>query len=61
MYISKHMVYKIRYMIHISCILIVCVKKKKSGFIKAETTSYTDLVEHGGEAGAKEKGKVCAS
>ena len=28
------------------------------GFIKAETTAYTDLVEFGGEQGAKEKGKV---
>jgi len=33
-------------------------KDFEKGFIKAETTSYTDLVEHGGEAGAKEKGKV---
>ena len=28
------------------------------GFIKAETTAYADLVEFGGEQGAKEKGKV---
>ena len=30
----------------------------EKGFIKAETIAYPDFVEHGGEQGAKEKGKM---
>ena len=30
----------------------------EKGFIRAETVAYEDYVEHGGEAGAKEAGKM---
>ena len=30
----------------------------QKGFIRAETTSYKDFIEHSGELGAKEAGKL---